>query len=91
MRAIDADELKEVLHTMQILQTMSCQYDVIDIIDNMKTLEARSRGEWIDDSPISWKCSCCGYEVQRWNNTEFCPKCGADMRSKEDEVQNKSQ
>ena len=31
-------------------------------------------GKWIDD-----KCSECGYGVQPWNNTPFCPNCGADM------------
>ena len=40
----------------------------------------RPKGEWIDDSPTSWKCSCCGYGVNRWNNTPFCPNCGASMK-----------
>ena len=32
-------------------------------------------GEWIDN-----RCSVCNYGVQPWNNTEFCPRCGAAMR-----------
>ena len=40
----------------------------------------RPKGEWIDYSPISWKCSCCGYGVNRWNNTPFCPNCGTSMK-----------
>lgn len=32
-------------------------------------------GRWVDD-----RCTNCGYGVQPWNNTEFCPRCGADMR-----------
>ena len=33
-----------------------------------------SSGEWIDN-----RCSVCNYGVQPWNNTEFCPRCGAIM------------
>lgn len=35
-------------------------------------------GEWIDD-----RCSVCNYGVQPWNNTEFCPRCGAIMNRKD--------
>lgn len=34
-----------------------------------------SSGEWIDN-----RCSVCNYGVQPWNNTEFCPRCGAIMK-----------
>ena len=45
-------------------------------IDAMPTIEPeRKKGEWKND-----KCSVCGYGVQPWNNTPFCPKCGADLR-----------
>ena len=38
-------------------------------------------GEWIDErDPLTLKCSECGYRVMRYNNTNFCPNCGADMR-----------
>lgn len=47
--------------------------------------EIRPKGEWIDDSPTSWKCSCCGYGVNRWNNTPFCPNCGIKMQFTEKE------
>ena len=36
-------------------------------------------GEWIDFNIAEWKCSKCGYRVERWNNTPFCPSCGARM------------
>ena len=36
-------------------------------------------GHWEDDSPISWICSECGYQVRRYNNTDWCPSCGAKM------------
>ena len=89
MRAIDADELKEVLHTMQILQTVGCQYNIIDVIDNMKTLESRPEGGWIGNTFTGWECSCCGYGVSPWNNTPFCPNCGAKMGD-EDKSQEES-
>ena len=41
----------------------------------------RKRGKWIDDGdPFMWECGCCGYRVKRYNNTRYCPNCGAEMR-----------
>ena len=58
----------------------------IHIIKSPKTyVLERPKGEWIDDSPTSWKCSCCGYGVNRWNNTPFCPNCGIKMQHTEKE------
>ena len=37
------------------------------------------KGEWIDEGVNGWKCDKCGYGVLRYNNTNFCPKCGAKM------------
>lgn len=34
-------------------------------------------GHWVDDH-----CSECGYGVLPWNNTPFCPHCGAYMGDK---------
>lgn len=36
-------------------------------------------GEWIDLNITEWQCSECNYRVERWNNTPYCPKCGAKM------------
>lgn len=40
------------------------------------------KGKWIDMSEdygdYDYKCSICG-SVQ-WDNTDFCPDCGSDMR-----------
>lgn len=49
--------------------------------------EAADRGEiqTADVAPVAhaqWKddtCTNCGYGVQPWNNTEYCPSCGARM------------
>jgi len=86
MRAIDADELKEIICTMQAI---GGNYNIIDVIDNIKILESRPKGEWIGNTSTGWGCSCCGYGVSPWNNTPFCPNCGAKMNDK-DEPQEES-
>ena len=46
----------------------------------------RMRGKWIDDGdPFMWVCDVCGYRVKRYNNTRYCPNCGAEMRGDADE------
>ena len=44
----------------------------------------RKNGRWIDDkcSACGYKCSACGYRVEPWDNTPYCPNCGADMKGK---------
>ena len=42
----------------------------------------RPKGEWIG-GVMGWECSHCGYGVFIYNNTDFCPNCGADMRGTE--------
>lgn len=37
-------------------------------------IPSRPKGTWIDDN-----CSICGYGVKSWNNTPYCPNCGARM------------
>ena len=36
-------------------------------------------GRWLGEDPGEWECSLCHYEVERWNNTPYCPSCGAKM------------
>ena len=38
-------------------------------------------GRWIyeNDDPSMIPCSMCGYQVFRYNNTPYCPNCGAKM------------
>lgn len=45
--------------------------------------DSKSKGEWINGDKTRWKCSVCHYGVLDWNNTPFCPNCGADMRKAE--------
>ena len=39
-------------------------------------------GKWIGSDPATWACSVCHYRVARWNNTLYCPACGAKMEDK---------
>ncbi len=40
-------------------------------------------GHWVDGDKTRWKCSNCGYGVLDWNNTPYCPNCGADMQKEQ--------
>lgn len=51
---------------------------IADVIESLPSAD-RPKGEWISGD-IGFKCSNCGYGVKPWNNTPFCPSCGADMR-----------
>ena len=57
---------------------VECDYPFTELEQEPKA------GHWINNSPISWKCDSCGYEVARHNNTKFCPNCGAKMSESED-------
>ena len=41
-------------------------------------------GRWVyeHDDPAMIPCSVCGYKVFRYNNTHYCPNCGAKMDGK---------
>lgn len=39
-------------------------------------------GKWLHEGGGFWQCNQCGYGVEPWNNTNYCPCCGADMREK---------
>ena len=49
------------------------------VLDVLPPAEPKT-GKWVDDGdPLMLKCSNCGYGVMRYNNTPFCPNCGAKM------------
>jgi len=51
-----------------------------DALELLKEQPEREKGHWIDNGdPQVLVCDKCGYRVNRWNNTEYCPKCGAYM------------
>ena len=49
-----------------------------ELIKQLEETE-RPQGEWIDEGVDGWKCNKCGYGVVRYNNTNFCPRCGAEI------------
>lgn len=54
-----------------------------EVIEDLPSAEPK-RGKWVDDGdPLMLTCGNCGYAVMRYNNTPFCPNCGADMREDE--------
>lgn len=57
------DETREALETIN--------YKVGDM---PSVKPERPKGKWINDN-----CSICGYGVRPWNNTPYCPNCGAKM------------
>lgn len=69
---------------------------IIDIIKSVPSADVpdRKAGKWIDAKPgsglIGKVCSCCGNEAY-WDSDygqqlfDWCPRCGADMRTSEEE------
>ena len=82
MRHIDADALISELGLDFDTGESYDEKTLRDFIDNAPTIDAEPvrHGKWIDGDPINWECSECGYLVMRYNNTPFCPNCGANMR-----------
>lgn len=89
MRMIDADELKAVYIPSEIegFEKMMVPVEVVlQNIDDMPTVDAVpvAHGEWVDDGdPLTLVCGVCSYRVMRYNNTKFCPDCGAKMDGKD--------
>ena len=84
MRLIDGDELLTAFPVDdEPMLTKSC---VRMTIQHMPTVDAAPvvHGEWVDDGdPLTLVCGACGYRVMRYNNTKFCPDCGALMDGKD--------
>lgn len=56
---------------------------VRNLIMRQKAVDAAPvvHGRWVyeHDDPVLLPCSVCGYQVYRYNNTNYCPDCGAKM------------
>ena len=81
MRLIDADELKTWFGERDLYS-----YDyIIGTIDSAYTVEPQcKKGKWIYFDPNGFKCSECGGYLEIGVGDvkmNFCPNCGADMRS----------
>lgn len=84
-RLIDADDLLTAFPIDdEPMLTTSC---VRMTIRRMPTIEERKKGKWISNSPTTEKCNLCRYVIAdwKWNESHYCPNCGADMRGGDDE------
>ena len=56
---------------------------VIEVIESIPAVDAAPviHGRWVYEhgDPVMMPCSVCGYQVYRYNNTHYCPYCGAKM------------
>ena len=82
---------REALKNSIGLGGLQLRMDILDLIDNAPTVEARPKGEWIfayddkADNSFVYKCSECGREVSVYSSDALIPvypfcHCGADMR-----------
>ena len=62
-------ELNGILGDIEVIIDNAPEADVVEV----------KHGKWIDTDPLKWGCSICGYRVNRWNNTPYCPNCAAKM------------
>ena len=87
--AIDAIRASTSKYTGFMEMEMYTDDDAVEAIEDLPSAQPeRKRGKWIDDGdPFMWECGCCGYRVKRYNNTRYCPNCGADMRGEQDDEQ----
>jgi rubrerythrin len=58
---------------------VSAMADALTFVTPMFVEEPKV-SKWIDSDPAEWQCSRCKYKVERWNNTLYCPACGAKMK-----------
>ena len=90
MRAIDADRLltDRMKEHYYHLPNGDIAIPTIDIEHAPTILPERQRGRWVHydegDFDYDYKCSNCGYAV--WDDSDFCPGCGADMRGGQNEA-----
>lgn len=62
------------------------------LTEHDRILTERPHGEWqtlitkgTEKEPIAWKCSVCGKSPVFAVKSDFCPRCGADMRKEGDD------
>lgn len=84
MRLIDVSEyslkgaeihwIEHDYHTINVHRKPLYEIPIVDAVPVV-------HGRWIyeNDDPSMIPCSMCGYQVFRYNNTPYCPNCGAKM------------
>lgn len=93
MRPIDADALCEALKFEKWYADTNQDRSIgrylglmraLENVHTAPTIEPVKHGRWEGkDDPMTWTCSNCGYHTFRYNNTPYCPNCGAKMDGKE--------
>lgn len=93
MRAIDADALDKFLEDAEIEALKMQRYVMAGALNtirgNLRTFPAitpeRKPGRWVESElyAMPFKCSECGRH--EFTASNFCPKCGAEMRGEQDE------
>ena len=83
-RYIDADKFISILNAkadMALGTPKIVFHSVVKMIEKLPTADVVEvkHGYWIDLNITEWQCSECNYRVERWNNTPYCPNCGAKM------------
>ena len=79
--ALDAiNGIKQMQGNMEQLAMKALCWAAVKII---KPVDAAPvvHGRWVYEhsDPAMIPCSVCGYQVFRYNNTHYCPNCGAKM------------
>lgn len=85
-RLVDEDDVLKVLcrqlcHPGAICPDRYCE-EMREKLKDVPTAhpEPQKMGRWIaNGDPLMLTCGNCGYSVMRYNNTPFCPNCGAKM------------
>lgn len=79
MRLIDADELKAYFQDGTEGYDFShwTRFDIIDVIDNVPTVEERPNGKWEYTPNGIIYCNLCNHYLGFRGN--YCPNCGARM------------
>lgn len=90
VRLIDAIELVRYLcgacpshQNGECIDKMCWKYEDRARIENAPTIESVPvrHGRWTDNGEDKFICSACKGYVYRWfGKSDFCPRCGADMR-----------
>ena len=89
LKSISAHNLNEVVDALYLaieaLQTPPISQRSMYQAGYRQAQEDRPKGEWVNKEGVygAAYCSECNYEL-RVNNTNFCPNCGADMRSEDE-------
>lgn len=91
MRLIDAEPMIKVLEKEKSSDDCtgfwySTVCSMLKLIESRPVVEVkeRKRGEWLPTNQYPFDaCSLCGGTVDSYDEWDFCPYCGADMRGAE--------